>query len=83
MACALHPAAEAAGDGPSGGPAGGLQRAMPPAMTRCECAGVTFQEFAARMAASGATLEEASLRTGCGRTCTACLPDLLQYLARC
>jgi len=50
------------------------------AMTRCECAGVTFQEVAARVR-DGAGAEEALRRTGCGQTCTACLPDLARFLA--
>ncbi|HVR71942.1 MAG TPA: hypothetical protein VMT87_13955 [Vicinamibacteria bacterium] len=78
MACALHPAAEPAADGPQAA----LPRAAPPAMTRCECAGMTFQEFAARMRAAGVSLEQASVRTGCGRNCTACLPDLRKYLSK-
>ena len=50
------------------------------AMTRCECAGVSFQEVAARVR-DGAGAEEALRRTGCGQTCTACLPDLARFLA--
>jgi bacterioferritin-associated ferredoxin len=50
-------------------------------MTRCECAGISFQEFATRMAAAGLSLDEAGARTGCGRNCSACLPDLIEYLA--
>jgi bacterioferritin-associated ferredoxin len=49
-------------------------------MTRCECAGVSFQEVAARVR-DGAGAEEALRRTGCGQTCTACLPDLARFLA--
>ena len=29
----------------------------------------------------GLSLEEVATRTGCGGTCTACVPDLVQYLA--
>ena len=50
-------------------------------MTRCECAGVTFQHVAQQMAAAGSTFEDTCRRTGCGRTCSACLPDLVRYLA--
>jgi bacterioferritin-associated ferredoxin len=50
-------------------------------MTRCECAGVGFDEIARRLAEQGMSLEEACGRTGCGSTCTACLPDLQAYLA--
>jgi bacterioferritin-associated ferredoxin len=53
------------------------------AMTRCECAGISFQEIARRMAAEQSTFEEVCRRTDCGQTCTACLPDLLRYLATC
>jgi NAD(P)H-nitrite reductase large subunit len=54
--------------------------AQPRAMTRCECAGVSFQEIARKMAAEGASIEEACRRTGCGLTCTACVPDLVRAL---
>jgi bacterioferritin-associated ferredoxin len=50
-------------------------------MTRCECAGLSFQEIAARMEVERSTLEEVSRRTGCGNTCTACLPDLARFIA--
>jgi NAD(P)H-nitrite reductase large subunit len=79
MTCQLHPGAEPALDG--GLPAA-FTRALQRPMTRCECADVAFQEIARHMAASGSSLEEASRRTGCGQTCTACLPDLHQYLSR-
>jgi bacterioferritin-associated ferredoxin len=49
-------------------------------MTRCECADVSFPEVA-RQVAAGGSLEEATRRTGCGQTCTACLPDLRKFLA--
>jgi bacterioferritin-associated ferredoxin len=50
-------------------------------MTRCECAGVAFAEIARRLREDGLSLEEACGRTGCGHTCTACLPDLSAFLA--
>lgn len=50
------------------------------AMTRCECAGLSFAEIARRLLEEGATLDELRARTGCGETCTACLPDLRLYL---
>jgi bacterioferritin-associated ferredoxin len=53
----------------------------PRAMTRCECAGVTFVEVERRMREERLSLEEVTGRTGCGRTCTACLPDLRRHLA--
>ncbi len=51
------------------------------AMTQCECAGVAFADVARRLREEAATLDEISRRTGCGRTCTACLPDLQRFLA--
>ncbi len=52
-------------------------------MTRCECAGVTFEEIAqiAQRAGPSGSLEEIGCETGCGQLCTACVPDLLSYLA--
>jgi bacterioferritin-associated ferredoxin len=58
---------------PAPAPAGGRT------MTRCECAGVSFEEIAARVRL-GAAAPEALRRTGCGQTCTACLPDLARFL---
>jgi bacterioferritin-associated ferredoxin len=52
------------------------------AMTRCECAGVTFAEVARRVEAEGITPPQAIRRSGCGQTCEACLPDLMRFLAR-
>jgi bacterioferritin-associated ferredoxin len=54
----------------------------PPAMTRCECAEVSFDEVARRVREEGLSLEEIAERTGCGRTCTACLPDLRSHLSK-
>ena len=53
----------------------------PAPMTRCECAGLSFAEVERRLR-EGASFEDMSRLTGCGRTCTACLPDLKAYLAR-
>jgi bacterioferritin-associated ferredoxin len=53
----------------------------PPEMTRCECAGVSFAEVERRIREEGLSLEDVARRTGCGRTCTACLPDLQRRLA--
>jgi bacterioferritin-associated ferredoxin len=50
-------------------------------MTRCECAGLPFAEVERRIREEGLTLEELGERTGCGRLCTACLPDLRHHLA--
>jgi bacterioferritin-associated ferredoxin len=52
---------------------------QPPAMTRCECADLTFEEIRLRME-RGQVFDEIAHRTGCGRTCTACLPDLEAFL---
>jgi bacterioferritin-associated ferredoxin len=52
----------------------------PPAMTRCECAGLRFQEIRERLL-KGQSFDELARRTGCGQTCTACVPDLEAYLA--
>jgi NAD(P)H-nitrite reductase large subunit len=80
MACALHPAPEFAAPPAAAADASGIAR-FPRAMTRCECADVSFQEIAREMAGSGRSLEEATRRSGCGQNCTACLPDLLKYFA--
>jgi bacterioferritin-associated ferredoxin len=81
MACLVHPEPSA----PDGAQAAGVQALfpapVPPPMTRCECAGVSFEEMARQMASAGASFEEARRRTGCGQTCTACLPDLRRFLA--
>ena len=50
-------------------------------MTRCECAGLPFDEVARRIREEGHALEEVLDRTGCGRLCSACLPDLRDHLA--
>jgi bacterioferritin-associated ferredoxin len=51
----------------------------PPAMTHCECAELDFAEIRDRLE-TGQSLEEIMHRTGCGSTCTACLPDLRAFL---
>jgi bacterioferritin-associated ferredoxin len=51
------------------------------AMTRCECAEVSFEEIARRIEQERSTLEDQTRRTGCGGNCTACLPDLRRFLA--
>ena len=71
MACTTPP--------PQG--AASLPVVIPRVMTRCECAGVPFHEVARRMREEGLSLDEVCARTGCGRTCTACLPDLRRFLA--
>ena len=78
MACLVHPEFEAAA---RAAPPAVLDRPAPRAMTRCECAGVSFQEIARQMAASGGSLDDVQRRTGCGGNCTACVPDLLRFLS--
>jgi bacterioferritin-associated ferredoxin len=51
-------------------------------MTRCECAEMPFEEIARRMREHGESFGEISRRTGCGQTCTACVGDLQEFLAR-
>jgi len=50
-------------------------------MTRCECANLAFEEIARRVTVEGKSLESLQRETGCGRLCTACLPDLNDHLA--
>jgi bacterioferritin-associated ferredoxin len=69
MACAVHPV-------PASGSDGGARL-----MTRCECAGTSFEEVARQVVEEGRPAEEVARRSGCGQTCTACLPDLRRYLA--
>jgi NAD(P)H-nitrite reductase large subunit len=76
MACPVHTAAT-----PLLQEAAPYKEAVPRAMTRCECAEMSFHEIAHRLDAEGRTLDELARRTGCGRTCTACLPDLERFLA--
>jgi len=52
------------------------------AMERCECAEMSFDEVSRRMRAGGLSLEEVAERTGCGRICSACLPDLRNHLCK-
>jgi len=66
---------------PATGPAGAQVRALPPSMTRCECAGVTFEEVARRMHAERLAAEQVLRGTSCGQNCGACIPDLLGFLA--
>jgi bacterioferritin-associated ferredoxin len=52
----------------------------PPQMTRCECSGLAFEEVRQRLL-KGQSFAEIAHRTSCGQTCTACVPELRQYLA--
>jgi bacterioferritin-associated ferredoxin len=52
------------------------------AMTCCECVELAFDEVARRVREDGVSLEDVMDRTGCGRLCTACLPDLRAHLTR-
>jgi bacterioferritin-associated ferredoxin len=56
-------------------------RPWAPAMTRCECTGLRFDEVARRLREDGQTLEQVQETTGCGRLCSACLPELEDHLA--
>ena len=60
----------------------GSHQGWPRTMTRCECAEVSFDEIARRMREDGLSLEEMGRRTGCGRLCTACLPDLRAHVGK-
>ncbi len=52
-------------------------------MTRCECAGLTFEEIARIAERERITaFEVLCRRTGCASTCTACACDLAAFLAR-
>ena len=46
------------------------------AMTLCECAELSFDEILRRMREGSLSFDETCRRIGCGRLCTACLPDL-------
>ena len=65
----------------SAGASEALPNPVPRPMTRCECTGMTFEELAIRMDVAQVGLEEICRRTQCATTCTACLPDLLQFIA--
>jgi bacterioferritin-associated ferredoxin len=65
----------------AGGAPLGDGRAFARRMTRCECAEMTFDEVARQVQEEGRSLEAIQDRTGCGRLCTACLPDLREHLA--
>ena len=54
--------------------------AAPRVMTRCACAGISFEEVARDLRVGRLVLSEILGRTGCAGTCTACLPDLTRYL---
>jgi bacterioferritin-associated ferredoxin len=51
-------------------------------MKGCACHDVTFAEIARRMGLEGLSFEALRRILPCGRTCTACLPDLAEYLRR-
>jgi NAD(P)H-nitrite reductase large subunit len=63
------------------GRAEGRSRVEPRRMNRCECAELSFEEIVRRIRGEGLSLEQVAAATGCGGTCTACLPDLCHYLA--
>jgi bacterioferritin-associated ferredoxin len=76
MAASVHPLSEA-----PCAPLSARRHCEAPAMDRCECAGTSFEELGRLMSAEGLSFEETSRRSGCGQTCTACVPDLRAYLA--
>ena len=43
---------------------------------------MSFAEIRQKLQRENLTLEEVARRTGCASTCTACLPDLRDYLSR-
>ena len=51
-------------------------------MTRCECAGLDFTEIARRSHADELSPGAVISATGVGRNCTACIPDLLAFIAQ-
>jgi bacterioferritin-associated ferredoxin len=51
------------------------------AMTRCECSGAAFADIVRQVEVESRPLGEVLRRTGCGQTCTACLPDLQAFLS--
>jgi bacterioferritin-associated ferredoxin len=50
-------------------------------MTRCECSGMPFEVIARLVCDEGQSLDRLQAETGCGRLCTACLPDLHDHIA--
>ena len=52
------------------------------AMTRCECAELSFDELARRLREAGRSFDQLQAETGVGLLCTACLPELRAHLAR-
>ena len=51
------------------------------AMTRCECAELSFEDLVRRLRDTGGSLDDVQSETGAGLLCTACLPDLREHLA--
>jgi NAD(P)H-nitrite reductase large subunit len=52
-----------------------------PAMTRCECSELSFDEIVRRVREGRSSLDGVQAETGAGLLCTACLPDLRDRLA--
>lgn len=48
-------------------------------MSACACAGVPFRDVEGEVF-QGVPLDQVLDRTGCGRTCTSCVDDLLRHL---
>ncbi|MFN7975671.1 MAG: (2Fe-2S)-binding protein [Acidobacteriota bacterium] len=49
-------------------------------MTACACTGIRFGEVLLRLLEESESLDAVLDRTGCGRMCTACVPDLEEYV---
>jgi hypothetical protein len=56
-----------------------LAAIRPRAMRKCECTGTTFEDVSRRLD-RGEKYEAICEQTGCGRMCSACVPDLEEYL---
>ena len=56
-------------------PAGAVE-----AMSRCACHDVAFARIAEQMRAGGRSFEAVRRMLPCAETCTACLPDLTDFL---
>jgi bacterioferritin-associated ferredoxin len=59
--------------------AGGKEPAVP-RMTYCACAEMSFEQIARRAREIGGEWRQACRELGVGVTCTACVPDLAQYM---
>lgn len=51
-----------------------------PAMSRCECAEMSFEELVRRLREARLGFDALQAETGVGLLCSACLPDLCEHL---